>query len=86
MSATLEDCIFIVTPFLYDKERGYQLAVIWQGHDGFFPVTNRYFGHDWDLAIETVNDMNHESGYDPYFVSRVYEVANHLNEVHFFNT
>jgi len=79
-----DDCLFIITPELYDPENGYEVGVIWPKIQGIFG-SKMYFGFDWEDAIELANCLNTEFGHDIAFVTDVYNLAAGLSDVHFFN-
>lgn len=72
MPGTKSDCIFLILSDIYDPENGYPLFVIWPGYMFFFEA-HFYCGHDLDLAMEYVNELNITLGHDPAFVARCIE-------------
>jgi hypothetical protein len=82
MSATQDDCLFVIIPELYDPERGYQLSTIWPGCKGI-QEANFFCGHDLDLAVEFANEANLEKGYTPAFTTKALEIVTGLSKIQF---
>ncbi|MDQ5987786.1 MAG: hypothetical protein CSYNP_03532 [Syntrophus sp. SKADARSKE-3] len=83
MSAERDDCMMVIMPELYNEDRGYQLATIWPGVRGIFPIENYYCGHDLYLAIGHANSLNRSYGHEPGLVTSVFELVSGLNNFTF---
>jgi len=76
------DCVFIVSEDLYDPFLGYELHVIYPKTKGIHK-TSFYCGHDFDLALEWVNELNRKNGHTPAFVTSVIEIVSGLADIQF---
>lgn len=84
MTANKTTCLYCVIPEVYDPIRGYPMCIIWQDTPGFH-VSRFYCGHDLDLAMEYVNDLNADSGFNPAFATIIYEAYMGISGINFFH-
>ncbi len=84
MTARMDDCILVVTPEIYDKEKGFEAVVIYRGINEAFH-TDYFVGHDFDLAQEHIREFNLAHGHDMNFVTGVMETVANLDRFDFFN-
>lgn len=84
MSGYATNCLFVILPEMYNPEKGYEMSTIWPGLLGVYG-TDSFCGHDLDLAIEYVNELNLARGHTPDFVTRALEITAGINRIHFFN-
>lgn len=84
MSAEKADCLLVITPELFDPDRGYELGVMWPQCQGVYGA-DFYCGFDLDLAMEWVNEVNLSHGHDPFFVTDVFENVTGLSDITFFS-
>lgn len=84
MSAIQDAFMAVIVPEYYDPERGYQLCTIWNNLQGFYPSTRFFCGHDLDLAIEYVNELNLSNGFTPKQVTEAFEQASGLAFLKFY--
>lgn len=76
------DCVLVISEDFYDPVWGYELHVVWPRAEGFHK-TDFYCGHDFELALEWVNEINLQNGHNPKFVTKIIELVSGLSAIHF---
>lgn len=84
MSGILTECLLVIIPELYDDNYGYELGTIWPEASGIHG-TEFYCGHDLDLAMEWVNEVNQSLGHTPEFARAVLETISGISKIHFYD-
>ena len=54
--------VYYIPADAYDEKRGYRVSVVFENVRGHFP-TDWYWGHDYQKAKATAQEMNAEMGY-----------------------